>query len=57
MEDLNYLYMRQQVALMAADSAACSSSRSAHHALARAYGRRITVVRAAGLAPAQAAAF
>ena len=39
--DLNYLYGRQQVELMRADRARCSSSRSSHRGLAALYGELI----------------
>jgi len=47
MEDLNYLYSRQQISLMAAESATTLEARFAHTALARAYGRRIDAHRKA----------
>lgn len=52
MEDLNYLYQRQQVSLMAAESSATMEGRASHTALARAYGRRIDAMRADLRAPA-----
>lgn len=55
MDDLNYLYQRQQVSLMAAESAVTTEGRLAHSALARAYGRRIDTLRAEMRAPAHAA--
>lgn len=45
-QDLNYLYMRHQVSLMRAGAANCAPSRVSHNLLARAYGRRIDVLRA-----------
>lgn len=47
MEDLNYLYSRQQISLMAAESATTEEARTAHAELARAYGRRIEARRKA----------
>jgi hypothetical protein len=45
MEDLNYLYYRQQVSIMAAEAAGNAEARVAHNALARAYGHRIAAAR------------
>lgn len=44
MEDLNYLYYRQQVSLMRADEAACACSRWSHLGLARGYSARIAAL-------------
>lgn len=41
MDDLNYLFHREQVSLLRAQSAASSESRCVHEGLARAYGDRI----------------
>ncbi|WP_182911980.1 hypothetical protein [Sphingomonas cavernae] len=48
MEDLNFLYYRQQVALMHARSADDPYNRRAQERLARAYGDRIARFRRAG---------
>jgi hypothetical protein len=45
--DLNYLLYRQQVSLMRADAAACSSSRFSHRALAKGYSDRIRTLQVA----------
>ncbi|MCJ8156689.1 hypothetical protein [Sphingomonas sp. LaA6.9] len=47
MEDLNYLYHRQQVSLMRAHAASDSCSRRVHEKLAHAYGDRIARFRCA----------
>lgn len=39
--DLNYLYQRQQVELMRAEAATCSSSRRSHSDLADLFGEMI----------------
>ena len=39
--DLNYLLYRQQVSLMRADVANCTSSRHSHQGMARGYADRI----------------
>lgn len=48
MEDLNYLYFRQQVALMHARTTDDPYNRRAHERLARAYGDRIARFRRPG---------
>ncbi|MDF7775985.1 hypothetical protein P1X14_12070 [Sphingomonas sp. AOB5] len=39
--DLNYLFHRQQVSLMRADAATCTSSRFSHLGMAQGYADRI----------------
>jgi len=46
MEDLNYLYHREQVSLMRAATAACVCSRAVHRGLANGYAGRIANRRA-----------
>ena len=46
--DLNYLYFRQQVALIRAERAACDPSRRAHSEMADAYRERIQAQKADG---------
>jgi hypothetical protein len=43
--DLNYLYLRQQVAWFNADNAACDDSRRVHREMADAYGALIAEAR------------
>lgn len=47
MEDLNFLYFRQQTALKAVGTAQTAYDRRAHERLARAYGVKIARFRAA----------
>ncbi|MGF7152225.1 hypothetical protein FHS96_005894 [Sphingomonas zeicaulis] len=47
MDDLNYLYHRQQVSLMMAQAAPDSCSRASHNAMAKAYESRIGMMRIA----------
>ncbi|MCW3848740.1 hypothetical protein OF829_16000 [Sphingomonas sp. LB-2] len=56
--DLNYLMHRQQVSLMRADAATCTSSRYSHRVLAEGYGDRIRTLQlelGAGVVAEQAA--
>jgi hypothetical protein len=47
--DLNYLYLRHQVALHRADNAACERSREAHAELAGLYAEQIAERKSAHL--------
>ncbi|MGF7151895.1 hypothetical protein FHS96_005563 [Sphingomonas zeicaulis] len=47
MDDLNYLYHRQQVSLMMAQAAPDACSRASHNAMAKAYESRIGTMRIA----------
>lgn len=49
-EDLNYLFHRQQMEFSLAESAPCGASRASHRGLAKAYAKRITHYRARGAA-------
>lgn len=53
MEDLNYLFHREQVELLRAQEAPCMSGRIAHMALAQGYARRIRDHRLSRKAPFQ----
>jgi hypothetical protein len=53
-DDLNYLYQRHQLSLIAATASATIEGRAAHRGMARAYGKRIDAMRADLHSPEQA---